>query len=427
MNDGWTRRKFLTAAAAAGLGVLGPAVPRSRAQGATTSITVGMEAGSPYEKFYKALAPKFTAQTGISVNVLGTPHDSMRQQFLLDAMSGTGSYDVYEADQPWVPEFARRKFIVNLNDKLSQADKQDFIGNTLATVSYNGGIYALPFIVHNIVMYYRTDLFQKAGINAPPATWEEYRAVAKTLTDKGTGVWGTLIEGKQNGEVATRLHSFIQQAGGDVVDKNNRPSLDSPAGLDALRLMTQIMFEDQTSPPGLLDLTDMQGMFLDGKLAMAPIWPYLYAIASDPQQSKVAGNFAVGLPPGHPDRVGTIYSWGFCVSSASKHKDAAWEWVRWSTSTEVLAEFGTNQRSPVPRKSAVEKVNADPKVSDGDKQAISKMVECVARSKTIPMVPQYPQIQEVLAVVTSSVMSKVQQPADALKAGQKRLEGILKA
>jgi maltose-binding protein MalE len=74
----------------------------------------------------------------------------------------------------------------------------------------------------------------------------------------------------------------------------------------------------------------------------------------------------------------------------------------------------------------VERVNADPKVSDRDKQAISTMVECVARSKTIPMIPQYPQIQEVLAVVTSSVMSKAQQPAEALQAGQKRLEGILK-
>jgi ABC-type glycerol-3-phosphate transport system substrate-binding protein len=196
MNNGWTRRKFLTAAGAAGLSVLGSAVSRLKAQGGTTSITVGMEAGSPNEKFYKALAPKFTAQTGISVNILGTPHDSMHQQFLLDARSGTGSYDVYEADQPWVPEFARRKFIINLNDRLSEADKQDFVGSTLATVSYNGGIYALPFIVHNIVMYYRTDLFQKAGINAPPATWEEYRASAKMLTDKGAGVWGTLIEGK---------------------------------------------------------------------------------------------------------------------------------------------------------------------------------------------------------------------------------------
>ena len=45
-------------------------------------------------------------------------------------------------------------------------------------------------------------------------------------------------------------------------------------------------------------------------------------------------------------------------------------------------------------------------MSDGDKQAISTMVDCVAGGKTIPMIPQYPQIQEVLAIVTSSVMSK---------------------
>jgi ABC-type glycerol-3-phosphate transport system substrate-binding protein len=102
----------------------------------------------------------------------------MHQQFLLDGLAGTGSYDVYEADQPWVPEFAQRKFIVNLNDKVK--DRQDFVGNTLETVSYKGNIYALPFIVHNIVMYYRTDLFEQAGISAPPATWDEYGNTQKS-------------------------------------------------------------------------------------------------------------------------------------------------------------------------------------------------------------------------------------------------------
>jgi multiple sugar transport system substrate-binding protein len=425
MNNQLTRRKFLTAMGGAGLtaGLLGTVVP-SRAQNAGKGITVGMEAGSPYEKFYKTLAPQFTAQTGISVNILGVPHDNMHQQFLLDGLAGTGSYDVYEADQPWVPEFAQRKFIVNLNDKVK--DRQDFVGNTLETVSYKGNIYALPFIVHNIVMYYRTDLFEQAGISAPPATWDEYREYAKKLTKKESGVWGTLVEGKQNGEVAVRLHSFIQQAGGDVVDKENRPTLDSPAGLAALQLMTQIAFQDQSSPPGLLDLTDMQGLFLDGKLAMCPIWPYLYSVAKDPKQSKVAGKFAIALAPGHPDRVGTIFSWGFCVSSASKHQDEAWEWVKWSTGTKVLTEFGRNQLSPVPRKSAVEQVAAEANMDEADKQAIATMVESVAGSRTMPMIPEYPQIQDVLAIVTSSVMSKGQSPADALKTGQGKLKTIMK-
>ena len=125
---------------------------------------------------------------------------------------------------------------------------------------------------------------------------------------------GNLVEGKQNGEVAVGLRSFIQQAGGDVVDKENRPTLDSPAGLAALQLMTQIAFQDQSSPPGLLDLTDMQGLFLDGKLAMCPIWPYLYSVAKDPKQSKVAGKLPSLWPPA-PGSHGHDFSWGFCVST----------------------------------------------------------------------------------------------------------------
>ena len=41
----------------------------------------------------------------------------------------------------------------------------------------------LPIMVHNCAMYYRTDLFEKAGLKAPPASWDEYLDFAKKTTD----------------------------------------------------------------------------------------------------------------------------------------------------------------------------------------------------------------------------------------------------
>ena len=52
----------------------------------------------------------------------------------------------------------------------------------------------------------------------------------------------------------------------------------------------------------------MQGMWLDGKLAMAPVWPYLYSLSKEP----LGGKFAIATAPGLVNPGGTVYSWGFC-------------------------------------------------------------------------------------------------------------------
>lgn len=420
-----TRRTIIKAAGAALGAGLAPRVLAAPPAGGKP-ITVGMEAGSPYLTFFKARASRFTEKTGIAVRIQGVPHDNMRQQFLIDALSGSGSYDVYETDQPWIPQFAARQFLLPLDDRLDAGDRQDFAGRSLDTTSYRGKIYGLPFMVHNLVLYYRTDLLQAAGIAKPPATWDEYRAAARKLTNPSKGLWGTLVEGKQEVEVATRLEAFMQQAGGDILDARGYPSIDSNAARDAFRLMTGLVFDDRSAPPGLLDLTDMQGQFLQGQVAMAPVWPYLYSMAKNPQQSKIVDRFSVAPCPGHPDQVSTIYSWGFGISSASKNRDAAWEWVKWSTSTELLTEFGKDQLNPVPRQSALDRVTSDSSISAQDREAIATFSRSVTASRTFPMVPQYSQILDVMSVAISSVMSKNQSPDDALAAAQARMKTIMK-
>jgi multiple sugar transport system substrate-binding protein len=410
---------MLKASAAAGLGLTFPMpfIGKSLAAG---TITVGVEAGSPYEKFYGERAAAFTQATGFEVAFNAIPHDNIRQQFALDAMSAAGGFDVDIADQPWLPEFAEKGFIIDLTDKIDAADKADFAGRALDTVSWGGKLYALPIIVHNCAMYYRSDLLQGAG----PSTWAEYRDWAKQLTKDG--VYGTLIAGKQDIEATTRLQSFIQQAGGDILDANNKPSFDSDAGHAACEFMLSFA-ADESIPPGVLAYSDMMGLWLDGKLAMAPMWPHMYATSKDPNSSKIVGKVKLDIPPGNPDRVATAYSWGFCAASGSKNPDAAIEWVKWSTSTELLADFGKTWLNPVPRASSIELVKSDTSISDEDKAAIETFARSAAGSKTMNMVPQYSQLMEVMAVIISGVMSKAKTPDEALKEAQVKAEEIMGA
>ena len=74
-------------------------------------------------------------------------------------------------------------------------------------------------------------------------------------------------------------------------------------------------------------------------------------------------------------------------------------------STDLLYAFGKEWLNPVPRASAIEKVSADPDIADSDKAAIAAFAASAAAGKSMPMVPQYSQLLDVLGIMQSGVMS----------------------
>ena len=423
MTKIWTRRSILKSSAA---GMMAASLPMpfiSRAMAASGKIVVGMEAGSPYDTFYKKHAPEFTAASGVTVEFISIPHDNIRQQFVLDALSAAGGFDVYIADQVWLPEFYEKGFIRDLSSLISDADRSDFSKTALETVTYKGTPVALPIMVHNCAMYYRTDLFEKAGLSAPPKTWDEYRDFAAKTTDTAAGVWGTLIASKQGIEASTRLHSFYQQAGGDLLDASGKPTINSDAGRAALEFMTKMVFEAKAAPEGVLELSDMQGMWLEGKLAMAPVWPYLYSLSKEP----LGGKFSVATAPGSVNPGGTVYSWGFAAASGAKNPDGASEFIKWATNTDQLYGFGKEWLNPVPRASAIDLIAKDASIGDDDKKAIAAFAASAAAGKSMTMVPQYSQLLDVLGIMNSGVMSKAMTIDQALAEGQSRAEAAMAA
>src|SRR5689334_567874 len=106
-----TRRGLLKGSTALAVGLSLPMPFISRGLAASGKIVVGMEAGSPYDAFYKSHAQAFTDATGVTAEFQAIPHDNIRQQFVQDALSGGGSFDVYIADQVWLPEFYQKGFI----------------------------------------------------------------------------------------------------------------------------------------------------------------------------------------------------------------------------------------------------------------------------------------------------------------------------
>ena len=54
----------------------------------------------------------------------------------------------------------------------------------------DGTLSGVPWYVETRLLYYRTDIAEKAGITAPPATWDDLKTMATAMQAKGGAKWG---------------------------------------------------------------------------------------------------------------------------------------------------------------------------------------------------------------------------------------------
>jgi len=79
---------------------------------------------------------------------------------------------------------------IAVEDLMNQYGKGFDINNYINGVRYfyadsNGKMIGMPFNSSTPLLYYNKDIFAKVGIDAPPATWEEFEAMAPKLKDAG--------------------------------------------------------------------------------------------------------------------------------------------------------------------------------------------------------------------------------------------------
>lgn len=393
-------------------------------------IVYAGEAGGIFTEFYKSIIHEFEEETGITVTFFEVAHENTYERFLTEAMAGTGSIDVYQLDQPWISAFASMGFIEEVTDEMIAEvyNFDDFSESSLGTMSFEGVLYGLPFQFHTPVLFYRTDLFEAAGLTEPPATWDELREYARILNDPDNNVFGTVVSSKPVPEPVTHLLDRMAQNGAHYMDpETGEVIFDSPETREVLQYLYDIQNVDQTSPPGALgfDNHDVYALFLQGGAAMVSQWPYFYAGSQDPEQSVIVGNVGVATQPAGRYKSSALWAFGHGVSSASNNKEAAWEFVKWSTSPDVLARLAITHTTPVPRASSNEIVNASDEISDEIKEVLRVLTEAANYATSYTITPHFPAVQNRLMITLSNVMSGITTIEEEVVATQRDLEEIL--
>ena len=140
----------------------------------------------PFIDAIKATKDGFTKLTGASVQVDGFGYDALHDQQLLGCTQKDASTDILVIDGIWLGEFVEAGCLAPVEDRLA-ADPEliawdDYTPSGQRQASWDGKRYCLPVGIYYGLLFYRTDLFEKAG-KTPPKTFDELKELAKFFTN----------------------------------------------------------------------------------------------------------------------------------------------------------------------------------------------------------------------------------------------------
>ena len=287
------------------------------------------------------LAPEFEKlHPDIHLRWVVLEENTLRQRVTTDIATQGGQFDILTIGNYEVPIWAKQKWLAPFDNLPASFDADDILKPVRDGISYEGKLYALPFYAESAMTFYRTDLFQKAGLTMPAApTYEQIRQFADKITDKPNQVYGMCLRGKPGwGENMAYFSTLVTANGGQWFDDKWNTKIDSPEWKAALTYYTDIMKAD--GPPGAssngfnenlaLFTSGRCGMWIDATSAGGTIY--------DKKQSQVADKVGfAALPTGSFTGGPTwLWSWNLAIPASSKQADAARQFITWATSKEYV-------------------------------------------------------------------------------------------
>lgn len=299
---------------------------------------------------------EFTGPTGIEVEVEIVPLEQVLAKATQDAQGQLGTYDLYYLDQSWIATFAPDCVnpIQYYKEKPELAmpdfDWDDFSKPLVDGVALVDGQWmGIPFDIPIFILMYRPDLLEKYKVQQPKG-YDDFLAAVKQITaaGKADGVYGTGLQAK-SGHYSLECDwtQAVWGHGGSVFTKNKKFSGNDEQGVAGLKWYQELL----ANAPAASTTSTWDGQFqmmVSGQVALVQSWDEFFP-GLDADDSKVKGLWQPAHPltpkalrpvadagfnekPNAGHQGGSVMS----LSKYSKNRDAAWIFMQWACSKEIM-------------------------------------------------------------------------------------------
>jgi multiple sugar transport system substrate-binding protein len=386
------------------------------ATGKTVTITFWHGANQSAGKAINALVDKFNAsQDRVRVDSqIGAPADGLLEKTTA-ALAGGKYPDVVYQFGPNIANLARSPKALDLTDAVKDSawNWDDFFPAARDAVTVDGKIRAIPALIDSMAVVYNKKLFREAGIEPPKAgwTWDDYREIARKLTDADAGRFGTGWPGVGDEDTTWRLWPMVWGAGGDVLAEGGAEvGYGGEPGLRSLELIAQMAQEDHSV---YVDKTvgseKMYQVLAAGRMGMVPTGPWQLPDIIDAKL-----DYGVAPMPtfgGDPVTISGPDAWMLFDNGDAKSQ-AAIEFVRWLTQPEQDAYWDVEAGSLPLRASTAEQ----PVWQDHVKQieGLQTFVDVLEDARVRPTIESYPKLSEAVGQAVAGVLLGQKAPTEAL-------------
>ncbi|NJQ02124.1 ABC transporter substrate-binding protein [Streptomyces zingiberis] len=255
------------------------------------------------------------------------------------AIAGGGLPDVGGVGTAYLANMVAQNALEPVGDRIeSGALKGKLSPGMVESVRAAGGegeeMFSVPTSANQSVLWYREDLFDQAGLDAPE-DWDAFYEAAEELSDQGRNRFGFTIRGGA-GSIAQALDMMYAQSGVDTFWKGDKTTVNAPENVEALERYAGLYKKATPAADLNNDFTKMVAQFDSGDIGML-----LHNLGSYTDHVKAFGEEKIAgipLPPSRKGAPRTVPSQpvdGLGLFRDSDNKAAAWKFIEFAASHEM--------------------------------------------------------------------------------------------
>ncbi|MEO8544628.1 MAG: extracellular solute-binding protein [Burkholderiaceae bacterium] len=430
-----TRRRALVTSIglAAALGLYGTASVQAAGL-APITIVINQ---SPWFSGFSKVVEAYEKESGNKVNLDVNPFAGSGEKQRNSVRAKEGQFDILVMNSLWLAEFYHGGFLTPLND-IDPAFKADpqvinyddtayWDAKNKTNNSKTGVIYGVPINGNIQVLYYRSDLYEKAGLKVPQ-TWDELAANAAKLNSP-PNVFGIVQRGARSASDISYdwmpyLHSYNGAIFKDEKAGDFTVTINSPEAKKALDMYVDLAKKYGPPNPGSFGQAQVIQALVTGKAAHATPVIAAWSQMDDPNKSAVVGKMNVAPLPHGPGGK-TSPTLGHFIGAIPKNipKDrqvAALAFLRWFGSAEAQTIYAKSGQPPIRRD-----IYDAPFMKTPEFRWARAMAESAPNARMMYTVPEGPQIVSILELRLNQAVIGEKTTADALNTMATEIQDVM--
>ena len=381
-------------------------------------------------KIYKTLADNFhKQQPGINIQINFSPKGGAAGIFeqLTTQVAANVGPDVYWTHS-YIGSALNQKGVAEVLNPFIDQDKtlklSDYFTASYLDYTFNGKHTALPREIATDIMFYRTDLFDKAGVKYPDATWtwDQLATTAKQLTTTSAGITTFGYGGPVNSSFLYTSHAL--EDGTDIIDAQNYKSLfATDAVTQAIQYQADFVFKDHSAATPAELKADKNIGFPQGRAAIA--FSGYYLISTINGNTKNTWTYDVSNIPVNTagKRVSASATSGHSAWSGTKHPQESWQWLKYLAGEEASKIYGASGLVIPPLKALANSAQFTSSAQPPHHRKV--FIDDLAVGHPFPIVPNWLDVLTAINDMLAPVFAGTKTAKEAIDAGNAKLDALL--